>query len=94
MLAQADPRIRPEDARQEPTTLLERLVDERPAVEVEEVEDLVDERGRLGRRSPPLDPRLEQREIGLAVVVEGDDLAVDDRLRRRDPGRPSRNGPK
>ena len=67
--------------------LLERLVEQRPAVEVEQVEDLVDERGRLGGHSLPLDPRLEQGEVGLAALVERDDLAVDDRPAGVDPGR-------
>ena len=67
VLAQPDPRIGAEDRREQPAALLERLVEQRAAVEVEQVEDLVDERRRLGGRSPPLDPRLEQREVGLAA---------------------------
>ena len=37
---------------EEAAALLERLVEERSAVEVEQVEDLVDERGRLGGQLP------------------------------------------
>ena len=87
VLAQADARIRAEDAGEESAALLERFVEERPAVEVEQVEDLVDERGRLVGHSPPLDPRLEEGEVGFAALVESDDLAVDDRLARVEPGR-------
>ena len=46
---------------------------------MEKVEGLVDERCRLDDHSPPLDPRLEKGEVGLAALVERDDLAVDDR---------------
>ena len=87
MLAQADTRIGAEGAREEPAALLERLVEERSAVEMEQVEDLVDERGRLGGHSPALDPGLEQREVGLSALVERDDLAVDDCLLGGDPRR-------
>ena len=87
VLAEPDARIGAEDVGEKPAALLERLVEERPAVEVEEVEDLVDERGRLGGHSPPLDPGLEQGEVGLAVLVERDDLAVDDRLAGVEPAR-------
>ena len=87
MLAQADARIGSEDPGEQPAALLERLVEERPAVEVEKVEHLVDERRRLGGRSPSLDPGLEQREVGLAMGVERDHLAVDDRILGGDPGR-------
>ena len=52
VFAQADARVRAEDAGEESAALLERLVEERSAVEMEEVEDLVDERGRLGRPLP------------------------------------------
>ena len=52
VLAQADARIRAEDAGEESPPLLERLVEERSAVEVEQVEDLVDERGRLDGALP------------------------------------------
>src|SRR4029077_14918424 len=59
----------------------------RSAVEVEEVEDLVHERrGRDGRSAPALDPGLEQGEVGFAVLVERDDLAVDDRPACIEPG--------
>ena len=69
-----------QDAGEESPPLLEWLVEERTAVEMEQVEDLVHEGGRLGGRSPSLDPRLEQRKVRLAPFVERDDLAVDDRL--------------
>jgi hypothetical protein len=52
---------------------------------VQQVEDLVDERVRLGDHSPPRDPGLEQREVRLAAFVERDHLAVDDRLASGDP---------
>ena len=94
VLAQADARVRAKDAGEESAALLERLVEERSAVEMKEVEDLVDERCRLVGRSPPLDPCLEEGEVGLAVLVESDDLAVDDRLARVEPVGGSRNGPK
>ena len=94
MLAQADARVRAAGRGEESAALLERFVEERSAVEMEEVEDLVDERGRLGGRSPPLDPCLEEGEVGLATLVESDDLAVDDRLAASSQVGGSRNGPK
>ena len=72
---------------QETAAFLEWLVEERPAVEMEQVEDLVDERGRLGGHSPPLDAGLQEGEVGLALRVERDDLAVDDRLPGGEPRR-------
>ena len=87
MFAQADARIRAQDAGEEAAPFLERFVDERSAVKMKQVEDLVDERGRLGGHSPPLDPGLEQRKIGFASRVESDDLAIDDRPARVEPGR-------
>ena len=52
VFAEPDARIRPQDRREQPAALLERLVEQRAAVEVEQVEDLVDERRRLGGQSP------------------------------------------
>jgi hypothetical protein len=86
VFAQTNARIRPQDAREESAPLFERFVEQRSAVEVEQVEDLVDERGRLGGHSPFLDPRLQKREIGFATLVESDDLAVEDRSARVEPG--------
>ena len=55
---------------EESAAFLERFLEERPAVEMKEVEDLVDERGRRVGRSPPLDPCLEEGEVGLAMLVQ------------------------
>ena len=52
VLAQPDARVRPQDRREQAPSFLERLVEQRAAVEVEQVEDLVDERRRLGGRRP------------------------------------------
>ena len=91
VLTEPDPRVRQESIRQQSTPFLERLVDQGSAVEVEEIEGLEHEgglhRGAIGRTAATADPILEQREIGLAVLVERDDLAVDDRLARGDPCR-------
>ena len=82
VLAEPDARIGAQDVRQQPSTDLERLVEQRPAVEMEEVEHLVHEADRPGQAAV-LDPLLEQREVGLTGVVERDDLAVDHRIARR-----------
>ena len=79
--------IRAQDPTQQSATLLEWLVEQRSTIEEEEVEHLVDERRCRADPAPALDPGLEQREIGLAVVIEGDDLTIDDRLGGGDPGR-------
>ena len=56
-------------------------LEQQPAVVVEEVEGLVDEPAHPAPTgSQRRDPLLEQREVGHTVVVEGDHLAVDDRL--------------
>ena len=52
---------------------------------MEKIEHLVEERVGLGGRSLALDPRLEQREVGLAVLVQRDDLSVDDGRSSRQP---------
>ncbi len=82
---EADARMRPEHALEQALAVLERDVEQQPAIEVEQVERLVDEvRGAL-----VAGPLLEQAEVGATGVVEGDDLAVDDRLLGVDPGRRS-----
>src|SRR6185369_14769905 len=87
VFAQADARVGAEDIGKESAAFLERFFEERSAIEMEQVEDLVDERGRLVGRSPPLDPCLEEGEVGLAMFVESDDLAVDDRPACIEPAR-------
>ena len=80
---EADPRVVLEHAPEQPLAILERDVEERPTVEVEQVEGLVHEpRGGL-----VAELGLEQREVGAALVVERDDLAIDDGLAGVDPGR-------
>ena len=56
MLAEPDARIGAEDAREQAPALLERLLEQGAAVEVQEVEDLVYERVRLGGEPAALDP--------------------------------------
>ena len=63
--------------------VLERDVEQRATVEVQQVERLVDEP--LG--GLVAEPGLEEREVRAAVVVDGDDLPVDDRLAGVDPRR-------
>ena len=75
--------MRPEDALEQPLAILERDVEQRPAVQVEQVECLVDEPVR--RRIA--ESLLEQTEVRATGLVEGHDLAVDDRLAGLDPGR-------
>jgi hypothetical protein len=81
------------DPAEKTPALLEWLFEQRPPVEVKQVEDFVDEGCRRRGRSPALDPRLEEREVGLAVVVHGDHLAVDDAGTRIEPGRRVEEGP-
>ena len=52
VFAQADARVRAQDVGEESAAFLERFFEERPAVEMKEVEDLVDERCRLRRPLP------------------------------------------
>ena len=52
-------------------------VEERPAIEVEEVERLEHEAG----RGLVTELGLEEAEVGPTVIVERDDLAIDDGLR-------------
>ena len=88
MLAHPDARIGTKDRREQSSTLLERLVEQRATIQMQEVEGLVDERrDRHAGPAVTLDPLLQQGEIRLASVVECDDLAVDDRPARRDPRR-------
>src|SRR6185295_13508033 len=50
-------------------------------------EHLVDDAGALGSDATSPDLALEQGEVRLAVAIEGDDLAVEDRVRRPEPRR-------
>src|SRR5438552_10301143 len=88
---EADPTRLAKDASQEPLSILERHLEEGPSIEVEQIECLVDEPRRWpvarATRSEPADRLLEQPEVGRPVLVERHDLAVDDRLARRDPRR-------
>ena len=90
----ADEWMRSQAVLQQALALLERHVDERSTVEVEQVEDLVDDRRRLAllagsRRAPGPDARsvLEEAETRPARLVERHHLAVDDRLASLDPRR-------
>ena len=90
----ADEGMRSQAVLQQALALLERHVDERSPVEVEQVEDLVDDRRRLAllagsRRAPGPDARsvLEEAETRPARLVERHHLAVDDRLASLDPRR-------
>ena len=79
---EADPGVLAQDALEQPLAVFERHAEQRAPVEVEQIERLVHE------ASPPTaiaEPLLEQAEVGLPVLVERDDLAVDDRLPRLDP---------
>ena len=79
-----------EHAPEQPLAVLERDIEERAAVQVEEVEGLVHEPGRLLVAKLG----LEQAEIRASVVVEGDDLTVDDGLVGLDPARRRRQQPR
>ena len=94
VLAQSDAGIGAEDLPEQAPTFLERLVEQRPAVEEQQVEDLVHERVAAPPRPCPLILAWRSAKSGSPRVVERDDLAIDDRLARRDPRRRSRNGPK
>ena len=80
---EADARVRPEHALQQALAILESHVQQRPPIEVQQVERLEHEPG----RALVAEPRLEEAEVGLAVVIERGDLAVDDRLAGIDPRR-------
>ncbi len=71
----------PQHALEQAFAVLERDVQQRPPVQVEEVERLVDEPG----RTLLTEFRLEQAEVGTSVLIKGDDLPVDDRLLGFDP---------
>ena len=79
-----DPGRGPDDQPEEALALLERDIQQRLPVEVEQVECLEHERDR-----PPgpagADPLLQQAEVRPTVVVERDHLAVHDGLARLDP---------
>ena len=70
-----------EHAPEQALAVLERDVEERSTIEIEQVEDLVHETGRL----LVAELRLEEAEVGPAVVVDGHDLAIDDGLLGLDP---------
>ncbi len=79
---------------EEALALLERHVEQRSTVEVEQVECLEDDRGRRSRAlragnapRPDAGPILQEAEPGPPLLVEGDHLAVHDRLPRVDPRR-------
>ena len=77
----ANPRMLLEHAPQQPLAVLERDVQQRPTVVVEQVERLVDE----ARRFLVTELGLEQAEVRSTLVVERHDLAVDDGLIGLDP---------
>jgi len=81
----AHQRVVPQALAQEPLALLERDVEQRAAVEVQEVEGLVHDRHVRVLPPPEAGPCLEQRERRAAGLVERDHLAVQDRLARLDP---------
>ena len=83
---EAYPGVIAEHAPEEALAVLERDLEERPPVEVQQVEGHVDER-RVGHARVAADPLLQELERGRAVRIERDDLPVHDRRRRRDPGR-------
>ena len=85
VLAQAHPGIGPQRLGEQAPPHLQWLLEQRPPVQPQEVEHLIDERRRRSDLALALDAGLEERKIGLAVVVERDDLTVDDRLPRGDP---------
>ena len=83
VLAEADPLVGTQDLGEARLPVVEWLVEERGAVDVQEVEHLVHELAAGGLAQA----RLEQREVRLAVTVEADDLAVEDRRLRAEPRR-------
>ena len=86
MVGVSNARLRSEDTPEQGLALFEWDLEQRPAVEVEEVEGLVDER-RFGGPRRATDPLVWSRLEGRrAVGVERDHLAVDDRALRLDPG--------
>ena len=98
--------MRPEAGLEHALAFLERDPQERLPIEMEQVERLVHDRGRLplapaARGAPGADagPVLEQAEPRAAGLVQRDDLTVDDRFLRLDPVRRRRpaagsNGPR
>ena len=78
---EADARVRPEHALEQALAVLQRDVEQRSPVVVEQVEGLEDESGRaLGTEA-----LLQQAEVRASGLVQRDDLAVDDRLPGVDP---------
>ncbi len=84
--------MRTESRAEEALPLLERDLEQRPPVEVKQVEGLVDGRRRRTRalragRATRADagPILEEAEARPPGLVERDHLAVDDRVPRLDP---------
>src|SRR4029079_5970877 len=72
MRREANPRMVLEHAAEQALAVLERDVEQRSPIEIHQVEDLVDDPGRL----LVTEFRLEEAEIGLPVVVEGELLAT------------------
>ncbi len=97
--AESDARVVAEDEPQDGLAIFERHVEVRPARAPWEVEGHEDEgrgparlargtaRGEVRGAEAAPEARLEQAEVGAALGVQRDDLAVDDRLRRCEPGR-------
>ena len=81
VLAEADPLVGTEDLRETRLAVVEWLVEERGAIDVQQVEHLVHELAAGGLAQA----RLEQREVRLAVTVEAHDLAIEDRRLRAEP---------
>ena len=79
----AHPRMVPEHAAQEALAILERHIEQRSTIEVEQIERLVHDAG--GGRVAEFG--LQEAEVGSAFVIERDHLAIDDGLRRFDPAR-------
>ena len=68
--------MRPKDALKQTLPVFEGDAEQRPPVEIEQIECLVHKSGRRADAEPLLEPA----EIRPALVVESDDLAIDDRL--------------
>src|SRR5215467_8971410 len=63
------------------STFVQRLAQERPAVEVQRVERKVSERDGVRTRGTTLQPASEGLGVGPALVVRDDQLAVENRTR-------------
>ena len=97
--AEAHARVLAQDEAQDRLPILERHVEVGPAGTPGQVEGHEEKRrgparrarpaagGEVGRAEAAAEASLQEAEIGASVRVEGDNLAVDDRLRRGEPGR-------